>query len=389
MRVAVYRHQLFRPSETFITEQARHLVRTAPLLIGREEEGPRPGDTPALSLTHDLPRGRTARYWHALSADPSPFLHMLHRHGVRPALVHAHFGPEGVYAIPLARALGVPLVTTFHGFDASVATRSLVRSRKPSWVRYALRRRRLWREADAIVAVSRFVRTRLVQAGAPSEKIHELPIGIDIAKVDAARGSERPRPDSMRILAVARHVEKKGLDDLIRAVAALPGELRGRVDLVLIGEGPLRPQHEALARDCGLASQTQFLGARSHEEVLREMQRADVFCVPSRTAVDGDVEGLGMVFLEAAAARLPVVATRHGGIVEAVADGETGILVGERRPDALAVGLARVLQDPATARLYGNQGRAYVESRFDIRRCTARLEDLYLELIEASRLRSA
>lgn len=107
------------------------------------------------------------------------------------------------------------------------------------------------------------------------------------------------------------------------------------------------------------------------------MQMAEVFCLPSRTAASGDSEGLGIVFNEASACALPVVATRHGGIPEAVLHGETGLLVPEGDAPALATALDAVLSDRSLGARLGHRGREYVRERFDARRQGARLETIY------------
>jgi hypothetical protein len=142
------RHQLFLPSETFISDQARALRDFAPLLLGRELCG-----LPRADLPWHVPmasRLRQLRY--VLGRDPGFFLPGLSAY--RPGLVHAHFGVEAVYGMELAERLDVPLVTTFHGFDATLKRIDLIASRKPSWLQYVRKRGELKRRGALFVAVS-------------------------------------------------------------------------------------------------------------------------------------------------------------------------------------------------------------------------------------------
>jgi glycosyltransferase involved in cell wall biosynthesis len=290
-------------------------------------------------------------------------------------LLHAHFGVEGVYAVPTARALGVPLVTTLHGFDVTVTKARLLASRKPSWVTYAARRRSLFTHGARFVCVSEHVRRRAVEWGYPPDRLVVLPIGVDVDLIRPSATVETPR-----ILHVARLVPKKGTTDLVRAFALVRSAVPD-AELVVIGDGPLRGHLTDLARDLGVAPAVRFLGAQPHATTLGELARARLLCLPSVTAPDGDQEGLGMVLLEAAAAGKPVVATDHGGIPEAVTDGVTGYLVPERDPDALADRLVALLADPDLCEKFGTAGRAMVVERFNLRTQTDRLESLYRALL--------
>jgi len=290
-------------------------------------------------------------------------------------LLHAHFGVEGVYAVPTARALGVPLVTTLHGFDVSVTRRQLLASRKPSWVNYVTWRRSLFETGATFVCVSEHIQRCAIEWGYPAERTLTLPIGVDTDVITPV-----PLPQTPRIVHVARLVEKKGTTDLLHAFAAVRRAVPA-AELVIIGDGPLREQLGALAKELGVAETVRFTGVRPHAEVLATVARSRALCLPSVTASNGDQEGLGMVLLEAAATGRPVVGTRHGGIPEAVVDDVTGYLVAERDPAALADRLVALLKDPDLCQRLGAGGRAFVEDRFDLSRQTAKLESLYGELM--------
>ena len=374
--IAVFRHNLFRISEPFITQQAERLDRFKPFYVGRLRYGAAPAGAESLALADLYPRWALPRVGlQMLTRDPAPYQRLLAQR--RPALIHAHFGIEGVYALPLARRLGVPLVTTFHGFDATLSTAALLAS--PAWAHYPLFRRRLAAQGDLFLSASAFIRERLLAMGFPDARIRVHYIGVDC---QAIRPRD-PAEETPTILHVARLVEVKGTEYLIRALAVLSPR-HGAVGLTIIGDGPLRARLEALAARLGVANRVRFLGAKPHAEVLAEMRRAAVLVLPSVRTGTGRVEGLGMVMLEAAASGVPAIGSRIGGIPEGIRDGETGYLVPERDPAALARRLEDLLNDPEARRRMGEAARALVERQFDLGRQTAALEDHYESLLDGA-----
>jgi glycosyltransferase involved in cell wall biosynthesis len=367
----VLRHQLFRPSEVFITEQSRALRKFAPLLVGRVLAG-----TPRADVDYYVPNvGRLAKLRYTLSRDPELFLPRLRERS--PVLVHAHFGVEAVYGMELAERLGVPLVTTFHGFDATLRRSELLRARKVSWLQYLLRRSELSRRGALFIGVSKFIVARLEELGFPTARTRLHYIGVDVA----AFATALPTGDSTPvILHVARLVEKKGTAYLLEAFAKIAAR-HPAAELVVIGAGPLGARLADRAHELGIAARVRWLGAQPHAEVRRWLRRASVFCLPSCTAANGDAEGLGLVLVEAAASGVPVVATRHGGIPEAVEDGTTGLLVAERAAGELADALDALLSAPDLRTRMGTEARRLACERFDIRRQTESLERLYAEVL--------
>lgn len=358
--VTVWRNEILPPTETFIVNQMSALSRWRPRIAGLRR-APSALLKDAAFVADDLPRLRAlgvrgtlyARGWsnalvRALAAEET-------------RLVHAHFGLDGALIARSAARAGLPLVVTFHGYDATADLATLTPRYRRSWDH-------LVGSAAAFVAVSDFIAGKLTERGADAARVHVLPIGIPVGA--------RPSGGSPRdgVLFVGRLVEKKGCDHLLRAVAALPEAVRG-VAVHIVGDGPLRADLEQLARE--LRVEATFHGRKSPAEVSAMMERSTLFCVPSLTAASGDAEGFGMVFLEAAAAGLPTVSYRSGGTGEAIEDGVTGLLAPEKDVRELTACLAALLNDPARAAGMGAAGRARVEQEFDIRTRTAALEDLY------------
>ena len=369
--IGIYRSIFPLPSETFISEQARALRSFTPRMLVRRDLGG--GTLPVVTPA----RGTWSRLrdlGFAVTADPRLFPVGRAMEDIR--LIHAHFGPDGVYAMRLAQALGVPFLVTFHGFDVTSSDWALARTLRPSNLGFLLRRAELKRAAGAFIAVSKFIANLLLDQGYPPEKIRQHYIGVDTRRFVPAEGSG-PRT---HLLCVGRHVEKKGIDVLLKAFARVAPGFPG-VDLLQVGSGPLTPMLQALAASLGIAGRVRFLGSRPHEEVRRMMQEAYAFVLPSRRAASGDSEALGIVFLEASACGRPVVSTVHGGIPEAVLHGETGLLAAEGDPESLAAHLATLLGDRSLAEAMGRRGRDYVCSGFDLLRQTEKLERIYEELL--------
>ncbi len=376
-KVLVFRSRGLAASETFIRTQLRALQRWQGVLVAEQTV---PGGLPleGLDVRWLSPRvplalrrlRRRVPGWRegAFAADVA----LLRAEGAR--LMHVHFGTDALEAAPLARALGLPMLVTLHGFDVHV---------HPKWWaaghggrlmrRYPERLRRIAAQPGVrFVAVSQAVREGAIAFGLPPERVDVSFIGVDLARV--VRGllpmADRPR----RVLFVGRLVEKKGADVLLRAMA--DPRLAG-VEALIVGDGPLDGALKAQARALGLRSSVRFAGALPHAQVLAEMAQARVYCLPAVTAANGDAEGLNTTVIEAQAAGLPVVTSARGSTTEGLRDGFTGIALAEGDVAALADALVRLLDDDALAQRMADAGPAFAAERFDALRCTARLEALY------------
>ena len=255
-----------------------------------------------------------------------------------PQSVHAHFGRGGALALPVAQALGVPLYVTFHGGDATKETH---RRRRLIPTIYQRRLAQLQAYASGFLCVSQFVAERLGAQGFPKSKLITHYIGIDLAKMTP------PHQRNGRLLYIGRLVDKKGVDILLVAMRRLQNAQNGKMPdrkmpgLDIAGAGPLENELRAQAVDL---PSVRFLGWQTPQQLASIMRTAQAVVVPSRIAADGDCEGLPTVVLESIRAGLPVVATNHAGIPEIIRDQETGFLVPENDPDALAAALLAVMQ---------------------------------------------
>lgn len=229
--------------------------------------------------------------------------------------------------------------------------------------------------SDAVIAISAFAEGLAVGAGADPARTHRIPIGVDMPDTVRAERSSRPT-----VITVARlEDEYKGHDVLLRALPLVRDRVPD-VELVVVGDGSLRPGLEHLAAEEGVADCVRFLGALSDPERDAALDRAQVFAMPSRLPPGGvGGEGFGIVYLEAAARGLPAVAGNVGGAVDAVVHGETGLLVDPEDPGAVAGALTELLLDPERARAFGAAG-AERARRFDWPLVVKQVEDLVLEV---------
>ena len=370
--ILIYRNQLFKISETFIINQAQSLKKYTPVYIGRKQFDNLSKDMKIITMDKE---SFIANLKYILFRDINYFYKRSKE--LTPKLIHAHFGVEGVYAVKLAKKLNIPLVTTFHGFDATLTNRALLFSKKPAWINYLLFRKELASKGNLFICVSDFIRDKVIKMGFPKDKTITHYIGID---TNVKVNQNIQKPSYKVILHVARLVEKKGTKYLIEAFSNIYQEYK-EVKLVIIGDGPLAPQLKQMVKDLNLKSEVVFLGALPHKEVLEWMQKADIFSLPSITAKNGDSEGLGMVFLEAALYNVPSVATKHGGIPEVVLDKKTGLLVEEKNSKELAKALLSLLKDEKLRKNLGDSANKMVKEKFDINKQTQKLEELYNKLL--------
>ena len=361
--VVVWKSSWLPRSQTFVANQLQAMQRWRPLLLGVRQV------TDGLPVVPDrapFGTGLVGRSVHRLSAMTGylgVYDGLLRSSGA--VVVHAHFGTSAVGVLPVARRHGLPLVVTFHGYDVT----SEARRTDAAGRRYRERLSEVFAYADTLIAVSDYVAGRLVSLGAPEDKIQVRYIGIPTNGPDPA-----PLGSRRGIAFVGRLVERKGVGDLISAIAALPRELRS-VDVTIVGDGPLRGSLEASARSAGL--NVTWRGFESPSGVSEVLRESAIFCAPSVAAAPGDAEAFGMVYLEAALQGLPVVAYATGGVPEAVADGTSGLLAPEGDVRALSEHLRTLLMTPDLAHALGAQGRERVLRDFDIVARTAELEDVY------------
>lgn len=362
-RVAIFRKRLLSYSETFIADQGQLLPRYRPLYCGFERDNSGAGLIASAEqlLLQDYSRlpGLSKLLLRRGIGSGGRWLRAIRERD--PALVHAHFFNDGLDALQIGSRLELPTVTTVHGHDITKQQNVGARAQTA---------RRFFERVDRVIAVSEFIAAQALARGCPEAKLIQHYIGIDLEKFEQQkRESETPS-----LLFVGRLVEKKGCSYLLQAMQKLLPRFP-RLALTIVGDGDLKRQLRLEAAERGL--EVEFAGTESAAQIRARLAASWLFVAPSVTAASGDAEGLGMVFLEAQALRTPVVSFRHGGVVEAVADGSTGLLCPEKDVDALADNIQSLLENETLRHTMGQQGRERVETLFDVRKQCAKLEQIY------------
>lgn len=284
-------------------------------------------------------------------------------------IVHCHFGYCAAAAAPALTLVRQPVLTSFYGRDASAYPRAYGTGR------YNV----VFSQAECITAISEFTATQLVRLGAPPDKILVHPVSSTISDIPL-RERREAQDQPTALLSIARLAPKKGLEYAIRAVSIL-ARWGYDVELIIAGEGSLRDELARLADDLDVRERVKLVGACNRDEVIRLLEAAHLFVLPSVTAPDGDTEGMPIALREAQAAGLPVVTTEHAGNPEAIVPGESGFLVPERDVDALAERLAYLIDNPDLWPEMGRKGREFVEANFDIEKLNRRLVRIYEDVI--------
>jgi phosphatidylinositol alpha-1,6-mannosyltransferase len=254
--------------------------------------------------------------------------------------------------IALKKLFGCKLITYVHGEEITTATGGRL---------YGNKRTDYLLAADRVVAVSGFTRDTLIHmAGVPAAAVVLIQNGVDTERFqpgppDPALIARHGLLGKKIVLTVGRLVERKGIDMTVRAMAKVMAQ-RQDVHYLVVGDGELREQLQDMVKELGLEKDVTLVGKVSDDELLAYLRTCDLFVMPNRTLANGDTEGFGLVFREANACHKPVIGGRAGGAVEAVLDGETGLLVDGYNVDEIADAIERLLSDPVLAQRLADNG---------------------------------
>lgn len=283
-------------------------------------------------------------------------------------VLHVYFGHTGVHLLPFLKRWPRPSVVSFHGMD--VQTRDHDAS-------YETRLRELLQTVTLVLARSRSLQERLLALGCPAEKLRLNRTGIPLDKFPFIE-RKAPEGDAWHFVQACRLIEKKGLDDALHAFARF-AKTRPAARFTIAGEGPLLPALERLRDELGLRDQVAFAGFLKGPDLCRLYHEAHAFIHPSRMTADGNQEGIPNSMLEAMATGLPVIATQHGGIPEAVRHDATGLLVPERDREGLLASMQRLSADVAGWQLMCRGAATDMQENFEAGAQIAKLEDAYFE----------
>ena len=358
-----------------IYRQITGLKRCAPVVIAQKREN---AACYPFEPLHIVPKPRThvlRRFWFRQLRDKpwqisdpevSELLRVLSE--TRARLLHIYFGQIGVHLLPLIRAWKNPSIVSFHGADV------MVDMNKPAYREATLQM------LDAVTLVlvrSESLRRAVIDLGCDPEKIEIQRTGIPLEEFPF-RDRAVPTNGEWQFVQAGRLIEKKGLPVTLRAFSIFLKQ-HPNATLTIAGEGPLLPELQKFADELGIADRISFTGFISQEQLREIYYRSHIFLHPSQTGRDGNQEGIPNSMLEAMATGLPVFATEHGGIPEAIETGVSGVLVPERDDEALARALLNAAQDPRLLSRIGPMGADAVRKKFDLQQQAQRLEEIYLQ----------
>ena len=295
---------------------------------------------------------------------------ILRRRGAE--MMHIYFGHTGVHLLPFIKVWDKPCVVSFHGADIAS------RVHQPG---YGDQLRELLATVPLVLARSESLRRCLVDLGCPPERVALNRTGIPLDQFPAVRRVP-PEDGRWQLVQACRLIPKKGLFTTLAAFAEF-GRIYPRATLVLAGDGPLRAELEAWVAAHGLERRVRFRGFLSPEKLYALYVSSHGFIHPSERLADGNQEGVPNSLLEAMASGLPVVATVHGGIPEAVTDGHDGLLVPERDPAGLCAALCRLAESPERWAEMGRRASKTVAARFEGGAQIAALEGVYRRVLRA------
>ena len=373
--VASYCTTFLKPEMRHIYRQVTGLRRYSTFVMTRERLGEKEFPFPEIEV---IPRARknfVKRFWlKYVMRKPAVYyrgelqvlIKLLRR---RPAdLMHVYFGHTGVHLLPFIEEWERPTLVSFHGMD--------IQSR-PQQEGYDDQMRALLRTVPLVLARSRSLFAALEAWGCPREKLRLNRTGIPL---DQYPFIQRPLPadGSWRFVQACRLIEKKGLLTAMQAFARFRAQ-HPRARFIIAGDGPMKEKLLAHAAELGIAGAVELRGFLSQSQLAELYAQSHVFLHPSEMPPDQNQEGVPNSMLEAMATGLPVVATTHGGIPEAVTHERTGLLVPERDPEALARALEQITSDTDRLYILGQAAARAVRDEFEQTKAIEKLEGFYDE----------
>jgi glycosyltransferase involved in cell wall biosynthesis len=375
--IACYCATFLKPEMFHIYRQIIALRRCAPVVIAQKREQTERFPFDAVQLvpkpaTHFLRRFwfRQVRNmpWQISDAELRALVAVLRKTDAR--LLHIYFGQIAVHLLPLIRAWKKPSVVSFHGADVTVDMN------KPA---YRDATREMLSAVKLVLVRSESLRRAVAELGCDETKIALQRTGIPLEEFPF-RERSFPESGEWRLVQAGRLIEKKGLPVTLSAFVVFLDRYPNAT-LTIAGEGPLLDKLQKLTRELNIEERVSFTGFVSQEQLREIYYRSHIFLHPSQIGRDGNQEGVPNSMLEAMASGLPVFATEHGGIPEAIENNINGVLVPERDPETLARALVNAAEDYEFLSRIARSGAEAVRKNFALRTQAPRLEDIYLRLI--------
>jgi len=372
--VANYCATFLKPEMLHIYRQITRLERVHPVVIAQKRENATRFPFEPVWLVPKPPTHEFRRFWfRKLRGRPwqisrielDTLLRILGK--TKAALLHIYFGHIAVHLLPLIHEWPKPSLVSFHGADV------LVDMEKPA---YQKATQQMLGAVKTVLVRSDSLRRAIVKLGCDEKKIEVQRTGIPLDEFPFRERSS-PEHGEWRFVQACRLVEKKGLPVTLGAFAIFLKRYP-QAALTIAGGGPLLSELQKLAREIKISHRVTFTGFISQEQLRAVYYSSHIFLHPSETGSDGNQEGIPNSMLEAMASGLPVFATQHGGIPEAIENGVSGILVPERDSNALSEALLQGAREPHLLARLARQGAETVRVKFDLATQVRLLEEIYL-----------
>ncbi|HST29639.1 MAG TPA: glycosyltransferase [Chthoniobacterales bacterium] len=379
--VAFYCATFLKPEMLHIYRQITALQRVQPIVIAQKRENPDKFPFGKIEIvekprTHFLRRFWFRQIcnkpWQLSKGKADAIIEILKREDAQ--LFHIFFGHIAVHLLPLIRTWPKPRVVSFHGADV------LVDMDKPA---YRKATREMLGLVTRVFVRAESLKQAVIELGCDENKIDIVRTGIPLQEFPF-RERELPADGKWRFLQASRLVQKKGIGTTLHAFTAFLNHYP-EATLTIAGEGPMLAELKELTSKLKIADRVELPGFLDPDKLREVYYAAHIFLHPSETGSDGNQEGIPNSMLEAMATGLPVFATEHGGIPEAIENSVSGILVPERDHEALSNGLLEAALDPELLKRLARNGAKVVAEKFDQQKQIRRLEEIYLGMIGDSR----
>lgn len=379
--VALYCATFLKLEMLHIYRQINGLRRVRPVVIAQKREHAEEFPFEKLDLvekpaTHFLRRFWFRQVcnkpWQLSGSEVQAITAILNRENAQ--LLHIFFGHIAVHLLPLIRSWPNPQVVSFHGADVMVDMEKRA---------YRKATKEMLDRVTRVFVRSSSLQRAVVDLGCDENKIDVVRTGIPLEEFPF-REREFPTDGTWRFLHASRLVQKKGIATTLHAFTVFSNQYP-KATLTIAGEGPMLMELKELTRKLKIADRVMLPGFLAPEKLREVYYASHIFLHPSETGSDGNQEGIPNSMLEAMATGLPVFATRHGGIPEAIEDGVSGVLVAERDHEALSRALLDAAKNPELLKRLARNGANAVAAKFDQRKQIEQIEEIYLRMISDSR----
>ncbi len=361
MKTLIIKSKIIKPSETFILDHANKL-KDKTILIHGETPTKYNKNISELKINLQLITNKLAKRYGKQNNILYKYYFSRVLKKIRPDVVLAEYGTTASKIYRICEKRNIPLIIHFHGYDAHLKS-----DVQENWIDY----KKMFSSCRAVIAVSKNMRSALIEIGANPNITFINPCGVDVSKFQFNHVEKSKK----YFLSVGRFVEKKAPQITLFAFYKFQKQYPD-IKLIMIGDGPLLNACKDLSTALGIDEKVEFLGVQPHDTVQEYMKNASAYIQHSITAHDGDSEGSPVSIAEAGACGLPVISTYHAGISDIVIHESTGFLINEKDADSMAAYMSKLISDQDNAREMGRKARKHIENYYSQDYIISRLQNI-------------